>query len=206
MGRILSRSDRTSLRSIGSRRLETGLPRRSGAGPDGASPPRRGGRGRREVRHVRPGDPLVEARHRRRRRAPRGGRGRPARRARRARARSARRGRGLAVLAFATASLAWFHRLRVTVDEARLTLGFGPIRRQVALDRIERARPVTYRALTWGGWGIRWRPGTGTLWNVPGDGGRAVELTLRDGRLLLFSSPDPDAAVAAIEAARSAGR
>ena len=113
---------------------------------------------------------------------------------------------GLAVLAFATASLAWFHRLRVTVDEARLTLGFGPIRRQVALDRIERARPVTYRALTWGGWGIRWRPGTGTLWNVPGDGGRAVELTLRDGRLLLFSSPDPDAAVAAIEAARSAGR
>ncbi len=113
---------------------------------------------------------------------------------------------GVGVVVLVLGVLWAFHRLRVTVADGVVTLGFGPFRRRVELSRIAEARAVTYRAWAWGGWGIRWRPGVGTLWNVPGDEGRAVELVLEGGKRLLFSSRDPEAAVAAIERARAAAR
>ena len=91
-----------------------------------------------------------------------------------------------------------FHRLRVTLGPDTLTVGFGPFRERLPLARIAACGPTTYRWLPYGGWGIRynvWR--RAKLYNVPGDGGRAVEVTLDDGRRVLFSARDP-AAVCAV--------
>jgi hypothetical protein len=92
-----------------------------------------------------------------------------------------------------------FHRLRVTLGPDTLTVGFGPFRERLPLARIAACEPTTYRWLAYGGYGIRynfWR--RAKLYNVPGDGGRAVELTLDDGRRVLFSARDPVAVCAAL--------
>jgi hypothetical protein len=94
---------------------------------------------------------------------------------------------------------ALFHRLRVTLDPDTLTVGFGPFRERLPLARIAACDPVTYRWLAYGGYGIRyafWR--RAKLYNVPGDRGRAVQLTLDDGRRVLFSAHDPAAVCAAL--------
>src|SRR3954453_11301354 len=85
-----------------------------------------------------------------------------------------------------------FRELWIALDDETLTAGFGPFRRRVPLQAITRCEPLTYCWLDWGGWGIRWRPG-GTLFNVPGDHGQAVQLTLANNRRLLFSSREPQA-------------
>lgn len=85
-----------------------------------------------------------------------------------------------------------FKELRIVLDDETLTVGFGPFRRRVPLPAITRCEPLTYRWLDWGGWGIRWRPG-GMLFNVPGDHGQAVQLTLANNRRILFSSREPRA-------------
>lgn len=85
-----------------------------------------------------------------------------------------------------------FKELRIVLDDETLTAGFGPLRRRVPLEAINRCEPLAYRWLDWGGWGIRWRPG-GTLYNVPGDHGQAVQLTLANNRRFLFSSREPQA-------------
>jgi hypothetical protein len=90
-----------------------------------------------------------------------------------------------------------FSTVRVVIDEQTLTVGFGPFRERVPLSRVTACSPTTYRWWDWGGWGIRlgWRA---KLYNVPGDRGVAVEVTLDDGRRLLFSSTDPAAVCQAI--------
>lgn len=90
-----------------------------------------------------------------------------------------------------------FTTLRVTIDSRTLTVGFGPFRERVSLEQITACEAITYRWMEWGGWGIRcgWRA---KLYNVPGDRGRAVQLTLANGRCLLFSSPDPTAVCRAL--------
>jgi hypothetical protein len=80
-----------------------------------------------------------------------------------------------------------FKELRIALDGETLTTGFGPFRRRVPLRTIARCEPLTYRWLDYGGWGIRWRPGS-TLYNVPGDQGQAVQLTLVNNKRFLFSS------------------
>ena len=94
---------------------------------------------------------------------------------------------------------ALFHRLRATLGPDTLTVGFGPFRERLPLARIAACDPVTYRWLAYGGYGIRyafWR--RAKLYNVPGDRGRAVQLTLDDGRRVLFSAHDPAAVCAAL--------
>jgi hypothetical protein len=90
-----------------------------------------------------------------------------------------------------------FTTLRITIDQHTLTVGFGPFCDRVPLEAITACEPTTYRWIEWGGWGIRcgWRR---KLYHVPGDRGRAVQLTLSDGRRLLFSSPDPTAVCRAL--------
>jgi hypothetical protein len=90
-----------------------------------------------------------------------------------------------------------FTTLRVTIDRHTLTVGFGPFRERVPLEKITACEATTYRWTDWGGWGIRCG-GRARLYNVPGDRGRAVQLTLSDGRRLLFSSPDPTAVCRAL--------
>lgn len=90
-----------------------------------------------------------------------------------------------------------FRRLRVTLDADLLTIAFGPFRDRLPVGRIVACAPTTYRWVDFGGYGIRynWRQ-RAKIYNVMGDGGRAVALTLDDGRRVLFSARDPEAACA----------
>jgi hypothetical protein len=101
---------------------------------------------------------------------------------------------GLAVAAFRV-----FQVVRVRVEGTDLKVGFGLFSKRIPLHEIDRVAPVQYRWLQWGGWGIRLNRGA-VMYNVPGDHGRAVELTLRNGKRVLFSAEDPDAVCAAIRA------
>jgi hypothetical protein len=112
---------------------------------------------------------------------------------------------GSAVLGLGLASLivfAGFGRLRIELREDSLRLAFPMMWRTLKLEDIARVQTTTY---SWLRWGIGYRVGFGkTMMNVGGDGGRAVELTLRSGRRFLFSSPEPEVAVR--EIARALGR
>ena len=90
-----------------------------------------------------------------------------------------------------------FRRLRVTLAADTLTIGFGPFRDRLPVARIVACAPTTYRWIAFGGFGIRYnRRQRAKLYNVMGDGGRAVRLTLDDGRHVLFSARDPEAVCA----------
>ncbi len=107
----------------------------------------------------------------------------------------------LAVTFIAVVALLAVQTVRVAVDGVDLTVGFPLFRRRIPLSTIDQVSPVRYRWFQWGGWGIRYRWGA-VLYNVPGDQGRAVELTLRNGKKVLFSAADPDAVCAAIRGQR----
>ena len=95
--------------------------------------------------------------------------------------------------------LALFSSLRVEVDGERVTASFagGLLPRHVALAEIKDAKVVT---IPWRyGWGIRRTP-RGWLYNVWGR--RAVELTLAEERTFTIGSDQPEALLAAIDAAR----
>ncbi len=108
---------------------------------------------------------------------------------------------GVAITALSGCLVWTFTTLRVTVDDQALTVGFGPIRERLPLERIVECGPVTYHWYEWGGWGIRlgWRA---KLYNVPGDRGTAVQVVLDDGRRVLFSSPNPEAVCQALRERR----
>lgn len=95
-----------------------------------------------------------------------------------------------------------FQVVRVRVEGTDLRVGFGLFSKRIPLHEIDQVAPVQYRWVQWGGWGIRMRRGA-VLYNVPGDQGRAVELTLRNGKRVLFSAEDPDAVCTAIRAQRA---
>lgn len=109
----------------------------------------------------------------------------------------------LVVVTLGTGFVTTFRKLRVTVDAAALTVGFGPFRERLPLDRIVACNATSYRWQEYGGWGIRRSPRRhATLYNVLGDEGRAVRVLLDDGRCVLFSSHDPDAVCRALRAHR----
>jgi len=97
------------------------------------------------------------------------------------------------------AALWAFQVLRVRVEGTDLKVGFGIFSKRIPLHDINQVAPVQYRWVQWGGWGIRLRRGA-VMYNVPGDQGRAVELTLRNGKRVLFSAEDPAAVATAIRA------
>ena len=101
-------------------------------------------------------------------------------------------------LAFAALMLA-FSRLTVTVDETRVSVGFGGglARRRFALHTIAAASAVKVPWLS--GWGIRLTP-QGWLYNAWGRD--AVQLRFAGGRRFTIGTDDPDALLAAIERAR----
>ncbi len=114
----------------------------------------------------------------------------------------------LGVMALVLGIALLFRRLRIVVDETDLTVGFGPFRERLPLARIVACDATTYRWWEYGGWGIRYKfqlrhpRRRAKLYNVPGDGGRAVQVVLDDGRSVLFSSRDPAAVCGAVRARR----
>jgi hypothetical protein len=97
--------------------------------------------------------------------------------------------------------LVLFGSLTVDVDDAAVSIRFGPglIRRSFALAEI---RAVTAVRNPWYyGWGIRLLP-RGWLYNVSGLD--AVEIELADGRTHRIGTDEPEALAAAIQQARGA--
>ncbi len=88
-----------------------------------------------------------------------------------------------------------FYALRVRVDDTAIHLRFGVglVRRTIPLSDVTASKPIRYPPL---GYGIRWGP-RGTLYNVSGT--HAVQLSLRNGRILLIGTDDPQGLDAAIQ-------
>jgi hypothetical protein len=116
-----------------------------------------------------------------------------------------------ALLAFLPLLLVWsglitglnarFGQLVVTIDDNAVTLKVGLRTRRVPLDQIATCGPIQYNVWNWGGWGLRRvLLKRAVIANVPGDGGRAVQLVLHDGFRVLFSARDPNAMCGQIRA------
>lgn len=72
--------------------------------------------------------------------------------------------------------------LRVTVSQGSVQVQYGLFGPTIPIAAIESATPVSYDWKRFGGWGIR-RSIEGTwIYNMPGDGGRAVQIDWRDAR------------------------
>jgi hypothetical protein len=93
-------------------------------------------------------------------------------------------------------TLVLFFRLTVTVDKhyVRAVFGIGIIGKRIRLGDITGVCSVTNP--WWYGWGIRMIPG-GWKWNLTGN--QAVELKLKNGRLLRIGTDEPEALEAAIK-------
>jgi hypothetical protein len=103
-----------------------------------------------------------------------------------------------ALVAVVAVMLALFSTLTVVVDDRTLSLSFGlgALRREVVLADVAAARKV--RNHWYAGWGVRVIPG-GRLYNVGGLD--AVELELDNGRVVRVGTDEPDALLAAVQAA-----
>jgi hypothetical protein len=104
------------------------------------------------------------------------------------------------MLAFAALMLA-LSRLTVTVQDRTLSVGFGCglARRRFDLTSVEKATATKTSWLT--GWGIRITP-SGWVYNASGR--HAVRLRFTSGKQFTIGTDEPEALLAAIEAARLA--
>jgi hypothetical protein len=91
-------------------------------------------------------------------------------------------------------------RLTVSVEGTTLSVGYGAglARRRFDLRGIEKASITKTSWLT--GWGIRFTP-SGWVYNVSGR--KAVQLRLASGKRFTIGTDEPEALLAAIEAARA---
>ena len=103
------------------------------------------------------------------------------------------------MLAFAALMLA-FSRLTVSIDGHTLSVGFagGLARRRFDLRAVEKASVTKTSWLA--GWGIRYTP-SGWVYNASGRG--AVRLRFENGRQFTVGTDEPEALLAAVEAARA---
>ncbi len=76
--------------------------------------------------------------------------------------------------------------IRITPQHFEFSLGIGIIRKKIPIDEIAYCNPVKNSVFT--GWGIRKIPG-GWLYNMTGLW--AVELTLKNGKIIRVGSPEP---------------
>lgn len=79
-------------------------------------------------------------------------------------------------------AMAWllFSVLRVTVSEGRVNIQYGLFGPTIPIAAIESAEAVEYDWKSFGGWGIRVNAKREWIYNMPGDGGRAVRITWHD--------------------------
>jgi hypothetical protein len=98
--------------------------------------------------------------------------------------------------------------LRVTVSQGAVDVQYGVFGPKIPIAAIESVAPTEYKWTTVGGWGIRRGPGGSWVYNMPGDGGRAVKIDWRDAKgrrkVTLIGSRDHHALARAIAQARRA--
>ena len=93
--------------------------------------------------------------------------------------------------------------VRTTAGPNGVAVNFGIIgwpRFRYPVERIRTAEAVTIPSSTWA-WGMYWSPRRGLMLTL--STGPALRLTLTNGRRVTISTPQPAAAVAAIEQART---
>jgi hypothetical protein len=102
---------------------------------------------------------------------------------------------------------ALFSMLRVTVSEGAVNVQYGLFGPTIPTTAIESAEAIDYDWKKFGGWGIRRSRDGEWMYNMPGDGGRAVRIVWRDGkgrrRVTNVGLPEPASAVVAIDKARA---
>jgi hypothetical protein len=107
-------------------------------------------------------------------------------------------------------ALLWlmFSVLRVTVSAGSVKVQYGLFGPEIPIEAIEAAEATSYDWKRFGGWGIRRGIGGEWIYNMPGDGGRAVRIVWRDAkgrrRVTLIGSPRAEALAAAVQGARVA--
>lgn len=72
--------------------------------------------------------------------------------------------------------------LRVTVSQGAVDVQYGLFGPRIPIAAIEAAAPTEYKWTTVGGWGVRRGPGGSWVYNMPGDGGKAVRIEWRDAK------------------------
>lgn len=98
-----------------------------------------------------------------------------------------------------------FSVLRVTVSEGHVNIQYGLFGPKIPIEAITHAEATTYDWKKFGGWGIKRSFDGEWIYNMPGDGGRAVRIEwTKNGRkrVTLVGSKEPQALAAAIEEAR----
>lgn len=73
-----------------------------------------------------------------------------------------------------------FSVLRVTVSQGHVNVQYGLFGPRIPIAAIESAEAVEYDWKRFGGWGIRLNAQGEWMYNMPGDGGRAVRIVWRD--------------------------
>ena len=107
-------------------------------------------------------------------------------------------------------ALLWlmFSVLRVTVSAGSVKVQYGLFGPEIPIAAIEAAEATSYDWKRFGGWGIRRGIGGEWIYNMPGDGGRAVRIVWRDAkgrrRVTLVGSPRAEVLAAAVQGARVA--
>ncbi|MCA9680599.1 MAG: hypothetical protein KC457_00255 [Myxococcales bacterium] len=89
-----------------------------------------------------------------------------------------------AALGLPVLGLVWmlFSVLRVTVSEGHINVQYGLFGPKIPIAAVESAEAVQYDWTRFGGWGIRMNRDGEWIYNMPGDGGRAVKVVWRDGK------------------------
>jgi hypothetical protein len=101
-----------------------------------------------------------------------------------------------------------FSILRVTVSQGRVNVQLGLFGPKIPVGAIESVEALEYDWKEFGGWGIRLNAKGEWMYNLPGDGGRAVKMVWRDrkGRrkVTYVASRKSEELAATIEGARVA--
>ena len=99
--------------------------------------------------------------------------------------------------------------LRVTVSQGHVNVQYGLFGPKIPVESIESAEAVEYDWKQFGGWGIRLNSKGEWMYNMPGDGGRAVRIAWRDkkgkAKVTYVGSLQSDDLAAQISAARALG-
>lgn len=107
-------------------------------------------------------------------------------------------------------ALVWilFAVLRVTVSEGHVNVQYGLFGPKIPIAAIEHAEVIQYNWKDFGGWGIRYSRHGEWMYNMPGDGGRAVRIVWHDARgkrrVTCVGSPHADELLRQIGHARKA--
>ena len=101
-----------------------------------------------------------------------------------------------AVFVFSLIAMFWFVRLKTEIDQNEIRMRFFPlVKKRVSWEEIKNAEIVNYGFV--GGWGIRLSTKYGTVYNMKGDKGLAIELL--NGKNFLIGTQKPNELIAMLE-------